>query len=236
MTRSARTTRADEANNVLGVEDVDAASVRGDVTQGQRPDNDSQDTGSSPAAACRWKDCKKVDKQCDGAVLRACSMTECDRVVHAACSSSMLEMYGATSAFKYRGCSKRCYNALIKQTITPVMQVKKRVLWHNDGPTAGISSIGVLIDWLTTGTNYNRYRGAEGQNRESKTTQASEISRLISEASITTNRSVKDITNKISSLETTFRTAEEWFPPVVLKLGSFSTRRTSRKKSGRCSR
>ncbi|GMF53124.1 unnamed protein product [Phytophthora fragariaefolia] len=50
------------------------------------------------------------------------------------------------------------------------MQVKKRVLRHNDGPIAGISSISVLIGWLTTSTNYNRYRGGEGQNGESMTT------------------------------------------------------------------
>jgi len=37
-------------------------------------------------------------------------------------------------------------------------QVKlKRVPWNNDGPISESNSMAVMIDWLATGDNYNRW-------------------------------------------------------------------------------
>ncbi|OWZ13168.1 hypothetical protein PHMEG_00013566 [Phytophthora megakarya] len=49
------------------------------------------------------------------------------------------------------------------ETLPPA---KKRISWHNDGPDASVSSLSVLITWMTDGNNFNRYRGGDGQSDE----------------------------------------------------------------------
>ncbi|KAG6958403.1 hypothetical protein JG688_00010526 [Phytophthora aleatoria] len=73
-------------------------------------------------------------------------------------------------------------------------------MWHNDGPTEDVSYLIVLIDWITEGANYDRYRGGGGQAGETKNVLAVEILRLISLKEIKTIRTAKDITNNISTL------------------------------------
>ncbi|KAE9152550.1 hypothetical protein PF006_g3254 [Phytophthora fragariae] len=123
---------------------------------------------------------------------------------------SILGEFGASSTFDKIACGKRCFNSLGKAARAPSKLVKKRVLRHNDGPSPNVSSISVLIDWLTTGTNYTRYRGGDDQCGDSKNTLARENVQLIEEADITTTRNAKDITNKITTLEASFWAAEDW--------------------------
>ena len=58
-------------------------------------------------------------------------------------------------------CSKSCYN-VIKSSSSGVAAASKKdstgVKWHNDG--VNTSSLEILLKWLTTEGNYNRYRGA----------------------------------------------------------------------------
>jgi hypothetical protein len=89
------------------------------------------------------------------------------------------------SSFTSVACGKRCYNALVKQVRVASTQVKKRVLWHNDGPTPDVSSISVVIDWLTTGNYYSRYRGGDGHSGDSKTTVNAPVTRRRSPVTIT---------------------------------------------------
>ncbi|KAG1704867.1 hypothetical protein DVH05_004896 [Phytophthora capsici] len=63
---------------------------------------------------------------------------------------------------------------------------------------------------MTDGDNYDRYRGGEGQNGETKNALAERISALIAAKGIETVRTAKDITYKISELESTFRSASDW--------------------------
>ncbi|OWZ17977.1 hypothetical protein PHMEG_0008006 [Phytophthora megakarya] len=128
---------------------------------------------------CNWKGCKKIDKVSGGGDICRCERQGCERVVHKACSTSMLAQFCADSAFSKTPCGKRCYNALMKQPRSSTTQVKKRVPWHNDGPTPDISSISILIDWLTEGNNYSRYRGGDAESGETKTTIAGEIASRI---------------------------------------------------------
>ncbi|EEY56997.1 uncharacterized protein PITG_10548 [Phytophthora infestans T30-4] len=110
----------------------------------------------------------------------------------------MLVLFGGDTSFNQAACGKRCYNAL------------KRVMWHNDGPAEDVSSLTVLIDWMTDGDNYERYRGGDAQSGENKTALAQKISRLISQKGIKTVRTAKDITNKIASLESSYRSVVDF--------------------------
>ncbi|OWY92644.1 hypothetical protein PHMEG_00038269 [Phytophthora megakarya] len=125
---------------------------------------------------------------------------------------TMLSLFGVSDGFNKAACGKRCYNAVVKQAkqrSAPVQTGKKRVLWHSDGPSDDVSSLSVLIDWITSGDNYDRYRGGDGQMGETKTGLVSQILRLIFVIGIKTVRTAKDVIAKISSLET-FRTAVDW--------------------------
>ena len=46
--------------------------------------------------------------------------------------------------------------------------------WVKDGVDGGPSSLDVLVDWLTTGSNYARFRG-DGVEGSTKTTLINEI-------------------------------------------------------------
>ncbi|KAG1699962.1 hypothetical protein DVH05_012398 [Phytophthora capsici] len=187
--------------NLTVTSDVEGASSQVAFTQ----------SGDEPSEqACCWRGCKKVSKNAGGGEIKGCSKVGCDRAVHAACAAAILSLFGASDTFNKTACGKRCYNALTKQTPPPTMQSNKRVLWHNDGPTPDVSSISVLMDWLTDGNNYSRYRGGDSQTGETKATIAGEVKVKIAAAGIATERTIKDITNKISSLETLFRNAEDW--------------------------
>ncbi|ETP39091.1 hypothetical protein F442_13430 [Phytophthora nicotianae P10297] len=50
--------------------------------------------------ACGWEGCKKVDKLSGGSALLECQRPGCKRPVHAACATSMLTSFGASSAFE----------------------------------------------------------------------------------------------------------------------------------------
>ncbi|KAG3121650.1 hypothetical protein PI125_g61 [Phytophthora idaei] len=124
----------------------------------------------------------------------------------------MLAAFDAGGEFKRGTCGKRCYNAILKALRLEAIHqpLKKRVPWHNDGPDASVSSLSVLIKWMTDGNNYHRYRGGDGQSGETKQTLASEIVECIAASGVKTARSPKDVMNKISGLETSFRVASDW--------------------------
>ncbi|KAE8965687.1 hypothetical protein PR001_g28651, partial [Phytophthora rubi] len=175
--------------------------------------NDDSQLNSSGTVTCRWKDCKRVDKTNGRNAFQTCSRTGCDREAHVACVAAMLDAFGAGATFNSAACGKRCYNALVKlskKAAAPPPTGKKRVMWHNDGLSDDVSSLSVLIDWITDGDNYDRYRGGEEQNGETKVALAEQVSRLISFKGIKTMRSAKDITSKISSLESSYRAAVDW--------------------------
>ncbi|KAG1688648.1 hypothetical protein DVH05_017566 [Phytophthora capsici] len=63
---------------------------------------------------------------------------------------------------------------------------------------------------MTTGANYNRYRGGDSQHGETKATIAGEIVRFIESCGVTTTRTAKDVQTKILSLEQSFKSAADW--------------------------
>lgn len=85
--------------------------------------------------------------------------------------------------------------------------MKKRVIWNSDERSPDVSC---LMNWISTGDNYNRYRGGDQQSGQTQLALAQEIVRSISATGLPIERTAKDVVNKISSIETSFRTASDW--------------------------
>jgi hypothetical protein len=87
---------------------------------------------------------------------------------------------------------------------------RQRVPWTSDGPDDDTCSMNVLLEWLTTGNNYTRWRGGDATNGITKLVMANEIVHLIQQACVTTERKANHVTDKIGTLERQFRAATDW--------------------------
>ncbi|TYZ64515.1 hypothetical protein PybrP1_010697 [[Pythium] brassicae (nom. inval.)] len=80
----------------------------------------------------------------------------------------------------------------------------QRTRWNNDKPHDGVSSLSVLLDWITTHGSYDKWRGGDKTSGETKAILASQIVDRIRDAGITTPRKPKDIMSKIDQLEQSY--------------------------------
>ena len=153
---------------------------------------------------CKYKNC--IGRQNGDLELLICSVCE-NAVFHPGCYEAQafvsVELKDAPGV-----CGKRCHNKRVPKANDE--ETIKRVLWHNDGPDAGTSSQSVLIEWLTTHGNYKRWRGADRYSGVTKKTLASNILEAMKQKGITTDRSVGNVCDKISSIEISFRKAIDW--------------------------
>ncbi|TYZ58418.1 hypothetical protein PybrP1_004250 [[Pythium] brassicae (nom. inval.)] len=82
--------------------------------------------------------------------------------------------------------------------------------WINDGPHDEVSSLSVLLDWITIHGNYDKWRGGDKNSGETKDVLASQIEGRIRDAGTTTPRKPKDIISKIGQLEQSYREAVDF--------------------------
>lgn len=143
-------------------------------------------------------------------VLEICGFEKCKNVIHPACYRKLCSTFGEDEWEGPLFCGKRCYNHLEKALNAAPTSASKRVPWHSDGLNTEISSMAVLIEWLTTGNNYSRWRGGDKQNGATKSAIANKISQVIKEKGITIERTGKDVHNRINRLEQQFRAASDW--------------------------
>ncbi|OWZ03585.1 hypothetical protein PHMEG_00024659, partial [Phytophthora megakarya] len=86
----------------------------------------------------------------------------------------------------------------------------RRTLWGTNGPNDFVSSLSVLLDWLTEEGNDNKWRRGDKQNGDTKTSLAKAIAERIRDNGITHPRKAKDIVTKIGLLEQSFRIASDF--------------------------
>ena len=80
--------------------------------------------------------------------------------------------------------------------------------WSKDGVSGGPSSLDIIVDWLSTGGNYGKWRG-NGADGVTKKTLAGEVVVKMMESGIN-HRTAKDVINKISSLQSAYNVARDW--------------------------
>ena len=79
--------------------------------------------------------------------------------------------------------------------------------WEDDGIEGGQSSMDILLDWITSGTNYARWKGdADGVTKQ---TLCGEIVGRLKEAGIH-HRNAADVRTKLSSFQTSYNKARDW--------------------------
>ena len=79
--------------------------------------------------------------------------------------------------------------------------------WEDDGVNGGPSSIDIILDWITSGTNYAKWRGDTGE--VTKQVLCEEIISLMTAAGIHHRKSA-DIRTKIFELQTSYNKARDW--------------------------
>jgi hypothetical protein len=154
-----------------------------------------------------------------------CWDDECDGWTHEKCSEMLLVRYNidvaARPSTEERNsadepvvfCKKGCYLKWLaagkrkaKEEAKAATAPKKtrKVSWETDG------SLDVLMEWITTEGNYAEYCGANNNRGKSKTQYHKELALLIKEKKPESDRTDKDVENKITSLERQFRVASDW--------------------------
>jgi hypothetical protein len=103
---------------------------------------------------------------------------------------------------KWQAAKKRQAKDAIKASKAPPK--KRKTPWEDDG------TLDVLLEWLTTEGNYAEYCGSNGNKGKSKSQYHKELALLIKEKLPESDRSEKDVENKITSLERQFRVASDW--------------------------
>ena len=92
----------------------------------------------------------------------------------------------------------------MSSSIKPRKAPKK---WEDDGVEGGPSSMDIILDWITSGTNYARWKGnADGMTKQ---TLCTEIIGQMKEAGIH-HRNAADVRTKISALQSAYNKARDW--------------------------
>jgi len=94
--------------------------------------------------------CLKADE-----ILEKCEDHECDNMIHPSCGRKIAETFEEGDWKGTLLCSKRCFKQHKKSPVSGAIRAKGRVGWSKDGLVPKVSSMSIMVDWLTTDGNYN---------------------------------------------------------------------------------
>jgi len=83
-------------------------------------------------------------------------------------SKKLMAMFGEDEWEGPLFCGKHCFKHHKKSLASVASRTNGRVPWYNDGPVAKVNCIAVLIDWSTSGDNYNRWCRGDKHNGSTK--------------------------------------------------------------------
>jgi hypothetical protein len=157
---------------------------------------------------CNWNKCNITNME----EAISCVVTTCKKTMHPTCMECFVDKAVAAAWLdretlgKTIVCSKTCYSKHIALS-------KRKPTWSNDGekgPDDPNTSEKILLDWLLEEGNYaNKWRGKDSKGRTKKQI-AGELASLINAAKVRVKRDDKQVMNKISHIEKSFRCAHDF--------------------------
>ena len=100
-------------------------------------------------------------------------------MIHPSCSRKIAETFEEGEWEGLLFSSKRCFKQHKKLLTSAASTAKARVRWSKDGLVPKVSSMSILIDWLTTNYNYNRWHGGDKHNGLTNSVLANQLLKLM---------------------------------------------------------
>lgn len=160
---------------------------------------------TSECMKCSYKKCPGNDSIDP----TSCVGPGCSKTLHLSCFNlihSKTSWLDKNEVGDHIVCTKTCWNKYsLSQTRKPT--------WSNDGangPEDPMTSEKVLLDWMMKEGNYSKkWRGKDSKGKKKKHI-AAEIAQLMNSAKVKVVRDGKQVMNKISHLEKSFRCAHDF--------------------------
>ena len=171
-------------------------------------------TAKKPSLICKKKKCKS------GTTVSRCSVKNCIKCSCVACYKDMLSKHQLEPVLTSKGeivmtCSKSHYTIsaknLSKQSDKDSPASSGKYSWNNDGKNGRKdpnTSEYVLLNWLMEEGNYAAFCKCDHGMTKKKF--AIKIANLINDAGVTCRRDDKQVLNKISHIQKSFRETLDW--------------------------
>jgi len=118
-------------------------------------------------------------------------------VIHLSCCKNLMAKFGEDEWEGPLFCGKHCFK--YKKSLVRLLQAKQKEEYHGiTMSTPRIIYMAVMIECLTTSSNYNQWCGGYKQNGAEKSVIANEICQIIKDNGITVDRPGRDLHNKIN--------------------------------------
>lgn len=193
--------------NVEGVQEGHEASLP-EISNLEADIDDQLGKKFGEGIKCAHKKCKSPSEE-------YVSCKHCDKNVHPTCYNTYVLLSGIEQLIDpvngtvYIVCSKTCHGKVMKSHIK--MQ-GKRIPWNKDGKNGTDdpnTSEKILLDWLLTEGNYNKWRGKNNRGT-TKEAYCHHIKKLMDDAGVREERSIKTIDAKIREWEKAHAKVIDW--------------------------